>query len=85
MKGHWTARAVTTDTESMHFVGQELRSYWKRYPGVTHLRASASWFLSPGFALTLLGDNLLDRQTGEPDNITVLPGRTFSLGFRADF
>jgi hypothetical protein len=35
--------------------------------------------------LTLRGENLLDQQLGEPDNITVLPGRTISVGVRAAF
>jgi iron complex outermembrane receptor protein len=37
------------------------------------------------FTFVLLGDNLLDHQEGEPDNITVLAGRTVSLGIRARF
>jgi iron complex outermembrane receptor protein len=36
-------------------------------------------------AFTLNGSNLLDRQTGEPDNVTVLPGRTVSFGIRTTF
>jgi hypothetical protein len=31
------------------------------------------------------GENLLDEQRGEPDNITVLPGRTVSAGLRLSF
>jgi len=31
------------------------------------------------------GTNLLDRQQGEPDNATVLPGRTVTAGVRATF
>jgi hypothetical protein len=44
--------------------------------GITHLRATAAWSIGPRLALTLTGDNLLNQQTGEPDNVTVLPGRT---------
>lgn len=66
-----------------NFVGPSLRQYWRTYPGITHLRATASWSFSPRLALTLSGDNLLNQQTGEPDNVTVLPGRTVSLGLRA--
>jgi iron complex outermembrane receptor protein len=36
-----------------------------------------------GLSLTLSGENLLNRQHGEPDNITVVPGRTLSFGLRA--
>jgi hypothetical protein len=31
------------------------------------------------------GENLLNEQRGEPDNITVLPGRTISAGLRVSF
>ncbi len=31
------------------------------------------------------GENLLDEQRGEPDNVTVLPGRTLSAGLRLSF
>ena len=64
-------------------VGSALRSYWLIYPGVTHLRATASWMFGPRLALTVRGDNLLNQQTGEPDNVTVLPGRTLSIALRA--
>jgi iron complex outermembrane receptor protein len=67
------------------FVGLMLRRYWMTYPGVTHLRASIMRNIRRGVALTLTGDNLLDEQRGEPDNITVLPGRTISVGLRAAF
>jgi hypothetical protein len=30
-------------------------------------------------------ENLLDHQLGEPDNVTVLPGRTITGGLRAKF
>ncbi len=64
-------------------VGPALRSYWVTYPGVTHLRATASWTLGPRLTLTARGDNLLNVQTGEPDNVTVLPGRTIMLAVQA--
>ncbi|MBI4502014.1 MAG: TonB-dependent receptor [Gemmatimonadetes bacterium] len=67
------------------FVGPMLRSYWMQYPGVTHLRASLGRSLRHGLTLTISGDNLLNRQSGEPDNVTVLPGRTISVGMRAEF
>jgi iron complex outermembrane receptor protein len=65
------------------FTGAELRNYWKVYPGVTRLRASASRLLGRDFRITLSGENLLNEQQGEPDNLTVLPGRTLSLGLWA--
>jgi iron complex outermembrane receptor protein len=34
---------------------------------------------------TLDGENLLNEQRGEPDNVTVLPGRTLSAGLRLRF
>ncbi len=66
-------------------VGSALRSYWLRYPGITHLRATAAHDIGRGFTLLLTGDNLLNQQVGEPDNVTVLPGRTITLGVRAAF
>ncbi|MDQ6768929.1 MAG: TonB-dependent receptor [Gemmatimonadota bacterium] len=64
-------------------VGQELRNYWLQYSGVTRLRASIGRNLFRGLAFTLSGENLLSRQHGEPDNITVVPGRTLSFGLKA--
>jgi iron complex outermembrane receptor protein len=67
------------------FVGARLRTYWIEYAGVTHLKATGTLALSRAVTLSVIGDNLLDRQTGEPDNVTVLPGRTLSLGLRTAF
>jgi outer membrane receptor protein involved in Fe transport len=64
-------------------VGQQLRNYWLKYSGVTRLRASVSRNLFRGVGLTISGENLLNRQYGEPDNITVMPGRTISFGLKA--
>ena len=64
-------------------VGQQLRNYWLKYAGVTRLRASIGRNLFRGLAFTLSGENLLNRQHGEPDNITVVPGRTLSFGLKA--
>ena len=63
----------------------ELRDYWTHYDGVTHLRATLSRNLPYGLTALLTGDNLLDKQVGEPDNLTAVPGRTISLGLRAAF
>jgi iron complex outermembrane receptor protein len=65
--------------------GSRLLAYRRTYDGVTRLRASASRELPHGFALTLAGDNLLDQQRGEPDDATVVPGRSITFGVRAKF
>lgn len=66
-------------------MGEELRAYWHWYPGVTHVNAVASMDMRTGWTLVVSGENLLDYQRGEPDNLTVVPGRTLSLGVRAAF
>ncbi|HEX8696459.1 MAG TPA: TonB-dependent receptor [Longimicrobium sp.] len=68
-----------------HLEGAALRDYWLRYGGVTRLGATAAVDVRGPFVLVLTGDNLLDRQRGEPDNLTVVPGRTLTLGLRAEF
>ncbi|MES2179308.1 MAG: TonB-dependent receptor plug domain-containing protein [Gemmatimonadota bacterium] len=65
--------------------GAYLRSYWKKYDGDTHVRITASRDLSRGVALLFIGDNLLGGQLGEPDNVTIRPGRTITGGVRASF
>ena len=65
--------------------GDALRPYWRSYDGHTHLSATVTRQLTQRFLLTLTGTNLFDAQVGEPDNITIVPGRTFSLGIRARF
>ncbi len=72
----------STQTDAQ-LVGQQLRNYWLRYSGVTRLRASLGRNLFRGLSLSVNGENLLNRQHGEPDNITVVPGRTISVGLRA--
>jgi iron complex outermembrane recepter protein len=62
-----------------------LRGFWSEYRGVTRLRASASRDLARGFSLTFTGDNLLGYQRGEPDNVTIVPGRALLFGIRARF
>lgn len=72
-------------TQPGEVIGGQLRDYWQRYNGSTHLRATFARDLTPSFTLLLSGDNLLDKQTGEPDNLTVVPGRTVSVGVKAAF
>ena len=79
------ARAVLANDSPAPLEGTELRSYWREYDGITHLHAALTRDLRRGLTLTLRGENLLDKQVGEPDNITVLPGRTISVGVRAAF
>jgi outer membrane receptor protein involved in Fe transport len=76
---------ATSERPTYTYTGWRLREFWKQYPGVTRLRASLGFTLSPRIGFSLNGDNLLNYQTGEPDNITVLPGRTLSVGFRTSF
>ena len=65
--------------------GARLRGYWREYAGVTRLRATFSRDLFRGLSLTVSGDNLLGHQRGEPDNATVVPGRTITAGLKAKF
>jgi outer membrane cobalamin receptor len=67
------------------FLGPSLRSYWRSYDGVTRVGGRIGIGISRGMTFTLDGENLLDEQRGEPDNITVLPGRTLSAGLRVRF
>ncbi len=67
------------------FVGPQLRDYWINYDGVTRVGGRVSLFLGRGMTFTVEGENLLDEQRGEPDNVTVLPGRTVSAGLKVRF
>jgi iron complex outermembrane receptor protein len=77
------AAAATTATSPI--VGEQLRSFWRMYPGVTRIDVSASRDVFRGFTLVLTARNLLDVQRGEPDNLTVVPGRTITGGVSATF
>jgi outer membrane receptor protein involved in Fe transport len=77
--------AVNYDPPSDDQMGPWLRGFWRTYDGVTRLRLTTSRELRRGVALVLTGENLLDRQLGEPDNVTILPGRTITLGIKAAF
>ena len=65
--------------------GARLRAYWRQYDGETHLRLTASRDLNRGVSLLIVGENLLGGQLGEPDNVTIRPGRTITAGLRASF
>jgi len=66
-------------------LGSQLRQYWRRYNGGLRLRATASRDIKDMFSIELSADNLLNYQRGEPDNITVVPGRTILSGVRVKF
>ena len=65
--------------------GVQLRDYWRTYPGVTRVDMLVTRQLVGALGLTLSGRNLLDVQRGEPDDLTVLPGRTLTAGLTAKF
>lgn len=82
----YAAAASNQGAQSAHnFTGALLRTYWRTYDGETHLRLSATRDLSRGIALLVAGENLLGGQLGEPDNVTIRPGRTVTAGLRASF
>jgi outer membrane receptor protein involved in Fe transport len=65
--------------------GVSLRQFWVRYPGATRLRGTVQLDLPRGMGLTLTGENLGGEQRGEPDSMTILPGRTITATVRASF
>jgi len=80
------SRAYSSGTRSVHdMLGQQLRQYWRRYDGGLRLRASASHDVRGIFTFEVSGDNLLNYQRNEPDNVTILPGRTLMTGMRVKF
>ena len=80
------AQALTSGgVAPSELVGDRLRSYWRDYGGVTRLRANFSRDLFRGLSFTVTGDNLLGQQRGEPDNATIVPGRTVTAGLKARF
>ena len=76
---------VDESIDADDLTGGQLRAFWKSYPGTTRLRASASREFWRGLTLYVTGENLLGYQLGEPDTITIVPGRTLSFGIRARF
>lgn len=65
--------------------GSRLRDYWRDYSGATRLRGNVAYSFSRLFTFTMSGDNLFNIQRGEPDNITIVPGRTLTAGIRTRF
>jgi hypothetical protein len=66
-------------------LGAQLRQYWRQYNGGLSMRASASREIRNMFSIEVRGENLLNHQRDEPDNITVVPGRTILTGVRVKF
>jgi iron complex outermembrane receptor protein len=79
------AYAATGGPSEHQYVGPYLRSYWMQYDGETHLRFTTARDLRRGITLLVTGENLLGGQLGEPDNVTIRPGRTITGGLRASF
>jgi len=73
------------DVRPRDLTGVRLRDYWTRYDGGLHLRATTAHDIRDGFAIQLTADNLLNYQRGEPDNLTIVPGRTIMTGIRVKF
>ncbi|MEP6832029.1 MAG: TonB-dependent receptor [Gemmatimonas sp.] len=65
--------------------GSHLREYWRTYDGATRLRGNVSYRFMREFSLVVGGENLLNLQRGEPDNVTIIPGRTLTAGIRTRF
>ena len=65
--------------------GVSLRDNWVTYPGATHLRASLSRDVGRRLTMILTGENLLDQPWGAPDNGTLVPGRSTTVGLRFHF
>jgi iron complex outermembrane receptor protein len=79
------ARELASGTDPEELVGLRLRDFWRQYEGITHVNATASRDLSGTLQVVVSGENLLDVQRGEPDDVTILPGRTLTFGVRAEF
>jgi iron complex outermembrane receptor protein len=66
-------------------LGPALREYWREYDGGTDLRATATRQLGARLWVTAAAGNVLGGQVGEPDNATIRPGRSTTLGVQARF
>ena len=80
------AQTIAADpTGKLIPVGESLRAYWRTYEGSTRLGATASFRITDRATLSLTGSNLLNHQLGEPDNVTVVPGRSILFGLQTSF
>jgi iron complex outermembrane receptor protein len=73
------------DRRDVPLFGADLRGYWRDYTGNTRLRASISRAFTRSISAVLTGENLLGYQVGEPDNATIVPGRTIATGLRVSW
>ena len=76
---------LSGDRMAHDVTGAQLRQYWRRYNGALHLRATASRDIRDLFTFEINGENLLGYQRNEPDNLTILPGRTIMTGVKLKF
>ena len=76
---------IGNNSNATDLSGARLRTFWINYSGATRVRATASYDVWRGALLTLTGDNLLNYQRGEPDSITITPGRTIMAGLKVRF
>ena len=76
---------LAADGDATTLTGDQLRRFWVSYPGATRLRGSVSFPAWRGLGFTVTGENLLNYQRGEPDTITIVPGRTITAGVKARF
>lgn len=65
--------------------GAQMRGFWARPAAVTRWRAGGTVRLAGALLLQVNGENLLNVQRGVPDDGTVIPGRTLTLGVRTQF
>jgi outer membrane receptor protein involved in Fe transport len=79
------SRLIDAGATADDLTGSKLRMFWTTYPGAPRLRSSASVDLWRSISLNVTGENLLDYQRGEPDTITIVPGRTITVGLKARF
>jgi iron complex outermembrane receptor protein len=70
---------------SREMLGSALREYWREYDGSADLRLTATRQLGARLWVTATADNVLGGQVGEPDNATIRPGRSTTLGVQARF
>jgi outer membrane cobalamin receptor len=76
---------MSGDRMAHEITGAQLRQYWRRYNGALHVRATASRDVRDLFTFEINGENLLGYQRNEPDNLTILPGRTIMTGVKLRF
>ena len=79
------AELIAAEGDATTLTGDQLRRFWVSYPGANRLRASFALPPWRGLVFTVTGDNLLNYQRGEPDTITIVPGRTITAGVKARF